>query len=145
MFFATMFRDLALAEAGPRRIEAFADQGVIKLASSVVITKDADGEITKHHGKTPGAHGAVMAGLIGGIIGLIGGPAVILMSAAAGGLSGGWFDLMRAEEREAFMNEVAKGLGEHGAVLLAEVIDPTMPSRDVVEAELVRIGGIRLV
>ncbi|GAA4818083.1 hypothetical protein GCM10023232_13290 [Sphingosinicella ginsenosidimutans] len=85
MFFATMFRDLALAEAGQRRIEAFADQGVIKLASSVVITKDADGEITKHHGKTPGAHSAVMAGLIGGIIGLIGGPAVILMSAAAGG------------------------------------------------------------
>jgi len=145
MFFATMFPNLAFAKAGQRAVEAFADEGVINLASSVVITKDAEGKISKHNGKTPGAHGAVMAGVIGGVIGLIGGPPAVLTGAAAGGLAGGWFDLMRAEERTAFMNDVTQGLKEFGAVLLAEVIDPTIASREIVEAELLRSGGIRMV
>jgi uncharacterized membrane protein len=145
MFFATMFPNQALAEAAQRAVEAFSDEGAINLAASVVITKDADGRISTHNGKTPGALGAVMTGLIGGVIGLIGGPPAALLGAAAGGLSGGWFDLMRVEERTAFMNDVARRLGEFGAVLLAEVIDPTISSRQLVEAELVRMGGTRIV
>jgi uncharacterized membrane protein len=78
MFFATMFPNQALAEAAQRAVEAFSDEGAINLAASVVITKDADGRISTHNGKTPGALGAVMTGLIGGVIGLIGGPPAAL-------------------------------------------------------------------
>jgi uncharacterized membrane protein len=63
-FFATVFPNLSTAEEAQRLIEKFNDNQVLKLASSVVIVKGEDGEITQHHGRSPGALGAGLGGLV---------------------------------------------------------------------------------
>ena len=140
-FFATVFPDLQAAEEAQRLIEKLNDEHAIKLVSTVVITKNKSGDITQHNGRTPGALGAVMTGLIGGIAGLIGGPAVAVFGATSGALSGVWFDLLRTQDRESFMNEVARQIGANQVALLGEVVNPSDDAKRLVEEKLVRLGG----
>lgn len=140
-FFATVFPDLQTAEEAQHLIEKLNDEHTIKLVSTVVIAKDQSGNITQHSGRTPGALGAVMTGLIGGIVGLIGGPAVAIFGATSGALSGGWFDLLRTQDRENFMNEVASQISANRAALLGEVVNPSNDAKSLVEEKLVRLGG----
>jgi uncharacterized membrane protein len=141
-FFATTFPDLESAEKAQRLVEKFNDDHVIKLVATVVIAKDQNGAVTKHNGRTPGALGAVMAGLVGGIAGLIAGPAVAALGAASGALSGGWFDLLRVQDRESFMNEVARGIGTNHAALLGEVVNPDEDAKRLVEEALAGLDGV---
>ena len=140
-FFATVFPDLQTAEEAQRLIETLNDKHAIKLVSAVVIAKDQSGNITQHNGRTPGALGAVMTGLIGGIAGLVGGPAVAIFGAASGALSGGWFDLLRTQDREIFMNEVAAKVSASQAALLGEVVNPSDDAKRLVEERLASLGG----
>lgn len=141
IFFASIFPTQDLAEQGQQIIETYAERDELKLVSSVVIAKNADGSADKYRGKNPGALGATMSALVGGTIGLIGGPAVVLLGALAGGLSGGWFDILRAEDREEFMNRIAHELGNADAALLGEVINPGEDIRKLIEADLAAVGG----
>jgi uncharacterized membrane protein len=143
-FFATSFPSLELAEQGQRIIEAYADQDRLKLLSSVIIAKDESGGISRHNGKTPGAIGAVMSALVGGVVGLVGGPPLAFLGTVAGGISGGWFDLLRVEDRDAFMNRVAQELDKTRIALLGEAVDPGEDIRKSIEDELAQIGGVAL-
>jgi uncharacterized membrane protein len=98
-------------------------------------------DIVKHHGRSPGALGAGLGGLVGGIIGLIAGPLGGMMGAAGGALSGGWFDLLRVEERGIFLNEVAQNISKNRAALLGEVISISNEAKDTVETRLIELGG----
>lgn len=140
-FFASTFRDLGSALEAQQLIEQFNDDRVIKLVSSVVISKDATGEVTQHNGRTPGSLGAVMVALAGGVVGLVGGPAVAMLGVASGALSGGWFDLLRVQDRDAFMAEVAEKVATNQAALLGEVINPDDDARRLVEARIRELGG----
>lgn len=143
-FFASTYPSLELAEEGRRIVKSYADQGKLKLLSSVIIVKDDDGQIHQHNGKTPGALGAAMVALIGGTIGLIGGAPIALFGAVAGGISGSWVDLLRVEDRDAFMNRIAQELGQARVALLGEAIDPGEEIRISIDTELGKIGGVQL-
>lgn len=139
--FAVVFPDLKSAEDARRFVEKCHDEGLVKLAASVVIAKGEDGRLSEHDGRTPGPRGAVMTSLIGGILGMLGGPAVAAMGVAAGGLSGGWFDLLRVQDRDAFMHQVAGQLNAGKAALLGEAIDPDEEAKRVIAARLGEFGG----
>ncbi len=141
-FFATIFPSRALAEQGQRIVEAYAGRHELKLASSVVVARNPEGGFDQYGGSTPGALGATMLAVVGGVLGLAGGPTALALGTLAGGLSGGWFDILRVEDRETFMNSVAGKLKDSEAALLGEVVRPTDDVRRAVETDLVRIGGI---
>ena len=83
----------------------------------------------------------VWGGLIGGIVGLLGGPFISAMGAAGGVLSGGWFDLIRVEEREMYLSEIAQNILANRAALLAEVISPSDVAKETVETRMLELGG----
>lgn len=140
-FFAAIFSDRNAAENAHRLIEEMHEQGELNLAACALVRKEQDGEITVGKGTTPGAIGARLGGIVGGVLGLVGGPLVALAGAAGGALSGGWFDLMRTEERETFLKEVAGKIDAGNFALLAEVIDPTDEAKAKVESIVGERGG----
>lgn len=139
--FAVAFSNLEAAEAARRFVETCHHEGLINLAASVVIAKGEDGRLSEHDGKAPGPRGAVMAGLVGGILGMLGGPAVAALGVAAGGVSGGWFDLLRVQDRDAFMHQVASQLNAGKAALLGEAIDPSEEAKRLIGTRLSELGG----
>ncbi len=140
-FCAAMFSDLAAAQEGQRQIEKLDDEGVLKVASSVVISRDRDGQVVQHNGRTPGALGAGLGAIAGGLVGMIGGPLGGMMGAAGGALSGGWFDLLRVEERDRFLGEIARHVSGNHAALLAEVVSASDDAKRTVESRLAGLGG----
>lgn len=140
-FFAAVFHDLGTAETAQRRIEKLNDDRVLKLVASVVVRKDEAGKITQHHGQSPGAVGAGLGGLVGGLLGLVGGPLGSMVGVAAGALSGGWFDLLRAGEREAFLAKAVSEINAGRAALLGEVINLDDAGKQAVEAQVQELGG----
>lgn len=139
--FAAVYPTLALAEEAQRAAEKFNENNLIDLVSSVVIVKGPDGKITQHHGKTPGAIGAGLGAVVGGLIGLVGGPLVLALGITSGALSGGWFDLLRAEQRDIFLNLVAQEISGNRAALLGEVVNASDEAKKLVEARLIELGG----
>jgi uncharacterized membrane protein len=140
-FFAAAFPDRSAAEEARRALEELDDNQVLNLVSSVVVTKDKDGRIAQYGGKTPGALGAGLGGVAGGLLGSLAGPFGMLAGAAGGAISGGWFDLMRVEERDQFLSEVAGQISAGKFALLAEVIDPSTEAKAAVEARVHEMGG----
>lgn len=140
-YFAAVFPDFKSADDAQRFVEKCHEDGLVNLSASVVIEMGEDGTISKHNGRTPGPLGAVLAGLVGGVLGVVGGPAVAAIGVAAGALSGGWFDLLRVQDREVFMNQIASRLSAGNAALLGEAIDPTEEAKRAVEARVRASGG----
>lgn len=138
--FATTFPDLESAQRARDVVEKYDADGTIRLVSSVVISKDANGFI-EHEGRTAAGTGALIGGVVGGILGMAGGPAVAAIGAASGAVGGGWFDINRAEDRNFCMERVRARLDENQAALLGEVINPSDEARREVEAQLVELGG----
>jgi uncharacterized membrane protein len=139
--FATIFPNRGAAEDAQRVLEKLGDEGVLKVVASVVVARGQDGEITQHNGRTPGPLGAGLGGVLGGILGLVVGPIGAIAGAAAGAISGGWFDLLRVEERDIFMREVAGKIRAGDAALLGEAINPSDEAKRTVETRLRELGG----
>lgn len=140
-YFAALFPDFKSADDAQRFLEKCHEEGLMNLSASVVIVMREDGKTTEHNGKTPGPRGAVMTALVGGILGVLGGPAVAAIGVAAGALSGGWFDLLRVHDREVFMNQIAGRLRAGDAALLCEAVDPSEKAKRTVEARVSASGG----
>jgi uncharacterized membrane protein len=140
-FFAAVFSDRSAAENARRFIEKMHEKNELKILSAVIINKEQDGEVRLKNATTPGALGARLGGVIGGILGLIGGPLVAMAGAAGGALSGGWFDLMRADEREIFLKEVSYKISVGNFALLAEVVDPSDEAKAMVRSHVEECGG----
>lgn len=139
--FAAAFSEKQIAAEGAAILKRLNEEGIIKLAAYAIASKDERGELEIEESQTPGGRGAVLGGVIGGLAGLVGGPAVAAMGAAAGALSGGWFDLNRAEERTNFGEWVAGQIAEGRVALLAEAIEPEAAVKERVEREITALGG----
>lgn len=138
--FASIFPNLGAAEKAQRLVEKAGEDRVIKLVSTVVIEK-VSGEVVQHHSRSPGARSALLVGIAGGVLGLLAGPVGSLGAAAAGALSGGWFDMLREGERQEFLEEIARGVERDQAALLCEVINPSEDAKKLVEQQVAALGG----
>jgi Protein of unknown function (DUF1269) len=77
--------------------------------------------------------------LLGGLIGLIGGPPVAALGAAAGGLMGGWRDALDLGGGLDFVDEVSRELTPGKSAILAEVEEDRVTPLD---SRMEALGGV---
>jgi len=139
--FAAVFSDGKGASNGLAALRRFHEEGKIRLSASAVLARNEKGEVVTTEQETPGAPAAVLGGIVGGLLGLVGGPIVAGMAATAGALSGGWFDVNRAGERTRFRDVVAAELASGKAAVLAEAVRPDDSARAEIRARITALGG----
>lgn len=138
-FVVVVFPDGQGAERGRRALDALHDEGALTLFAAAVLIKDAEGKISVEGKEQPGPLGLGLGSLIGGLFGLLGGPAVALFGAAAGAVSGGWLDVLRLGVRGEFLEEVSSRLTAGKAALIAEV---TEDRRSPLDMRMEALGGV---
>ena len=96
-------------------------EGGISLYASAVLVKDKVGNITVVQQNMKAPLGTALGTLVGGIVGIFGGPAAAAVGATLGGYGGLLADWANAGVDLAFMDDVGKTLSAGKAAVLAEV------------------------
>jgi uncharacterized membrane protein len=106
-----------------------------------VIVKEADGTVSvrERHGRRP--FGAALGAVLGGLIGLIGGPPVAALGAAGGALAGGWRDALNLGVDLDFLDEVSRELTPGKSAILAEIEEDWVTPLD---SRMEAAGGVVL-
>ncbi|MDX6410256.1 MAG: hypothetical protein QOE13_3327 [Gaiellaceae bacterium] len=114
-------------------------QGQIKIAGAAVVTRDLDGrvEIKSEVGELP-YEGTASGGLVGLLAGIIGGPLGMLFGGATGLLVGSLFDIDDATTTESVLSDISKHVRPGRTAVLAQV---TEQSRDVIDTAMWKLGG----
>jgi uncharacterized membrane protein len=97
------------------------DEGSIAVFAYAVIAKNADGTATVKQGDDSGPLGTLAGTSLGSLIGLLGGPVGLAISATAGLLAGSTADLNNARIGGDFIDDVTKQLRPGKFALVAEV------------------------
>ena len=103
------FQDEERAEEALKALEETRKQGAIDFEDAAVVKKDEDGKL--HIQETTDVstgRGAAIGGVVGGVLGLIGGPAGVVILGAAGAAIGG----LAAHGDSGFKDERLAKLGE---------------------------------
>jgi len=97
------------------------EDGMIAVYADVVVVKDADGAtiVTTSKGAIPQA--TIGATVVGGLIGLLGGPVSLAVGAAGGLALGALTDFAKARVSGDFVGEVEKALGPGKVAVVAEI------------------------
>ena len=82
------FADTHTADEVVNELKASQKLGGYKVVAEAVVIREADGSVHVHE-PGEGGKGATIGAVVGGALGLLGGPAGVLMLAAAGGALGG--------------------------------------------------------
>ncbi|HXZ03501.1 MAG TPA: hypothetical protein VEH81_01640, partial [Ktedonobacteraceae bacterium] len=82
------FTDTHTADEVVNEMKASQKLGAYKVVAEAVVIREADGSVHVHE-PGEGGKGAAIGAVVGGAIGLLGGPAGVLWLAAAGGALGG--------------------------------------------------------
>ena len=115
------------------------DEGSIVLYASAVIVKNADGTTRVKEGDESGPVATLLSTTIGGLTGLLGGPAASAVGAISGFALGGAWDIDNIRIGEDFIEDVKKVLTPNKVALVAEVDeDWTAP----VDTRMEAIGGL---
>jgi uncharacterized membrane protein len=114
-------------------------QGQIKIAGAAVVTRDLDGrvEIKSEVGELP-YEGTASGGLVGLLAGIIGGPLGMLFGGATGLLVGSLFDIDDATTTESVLSDISKHVRPGRTAVLAQV---TEQSREVIDTAMWKLGG----
>ena len=103
-----------------------------------MVVKNPDGTTTVRESDDRGPFGTLVGTSLGGLIGLLLGPAGLAIAAAAGFIGGATADLDKARISEDFVDDVATVLLPNKAALVAEIEeDSTAP----VDTRMEAIGG----
>ncbi|MFK8847164.1 DUF1269 domain-containing protein [Streptomyces sp. Ac-502] len=139
-----LFMDLTHAGEGAARraLDALRHEDAehrITLREATVIARDADGNVTfpENEDHTGTVRGFAVGGLLGGLVGLLGGPLGAVVGFGAGGLLGGARDARRASADNAAVDMLAAEVPPGSTVLIAEVSEP---AKGPVDAALAGIG-----
>jgi hypothetical protein len=95
--------------------------------------------VKERHGKRP-FHAAVRA-VVGGLVGLIGGPPVAALGAAGGAVAGGWRDALDLGVGLDFVDEVSRELMPGKSAILAEIEEDWVTPLD---SRMEAAGGVVL-
>lgn len=122
-----------------REIQNLDRDDVIKIKRGAIATKDDKGNLSIPDTKSIGSAWGLLGGtVIGGLLGLLLGPAGALMGASFGALGGSAVDLTNVGVREDFIRTVGSEIMPNETVLLMEVDEG---SSDSVDNILLRRGG----
>ena len=114
-------------------------QGQIKVAGAAVVSRDADGRVdVKSEVGYDRYIGSASGGMIGLLVGIIGGPAGMLLGGAYGALVGSLFDIDDVATTDSVLGEISKQIQPTRTAVLAQV---TEQSPEVIDAAMARLGG----
>ena len=114
------------------------EDGMIAVYADVVVVKDADGAtmVTTSKGAVPQA--TIGATVVGGLIGLLGGPVSLAAGAAGGVALGALTDFARARVSGDFVGEVERALVPGKVAVVAEIEEDFT---GVVDSRMEALGG----
>src|SRR5215469_17216504 len=102
-----VFDNEAKAYQGKQALLQLDGEGNISVYAYAVVAKGADGIVTVKKGDDAGPLGTLLGTSVGSVIGLLGGPAGVAISAASGLVAGGAFDLDNARIGDDFIQDVS--------------------------------------
>jgi len=140
-FVVIVFPDQQKAEQGKKILDRLNDEGSLDLYAAALVGKDAEGNIVERERKGKGPRGMVLGALVGGLVGLLGGPPVAAVGAAGGAVMGGWRDAMDLGAGFDFLDEVSRELKADRWAVIAELDEEFASPLD---ARMDAIGGIVL-
>jgi uncharacterized membrane protein len=120
-FVVVVFSDEDKAYEGVRAFEELHQEGTLTVYAGALVVKDAAGQASVKEKKRKGPFRAAAGAVLGGLVGLIGGPPVAALGAAAGGLARGWRDALDLGVGLDFVDEVSRELTPGRSAILAEV------------------------
>ena len=116
-----VFDDEARAYEAADVLQSFNEDRTVAVHESWVLTKDADGSVNIVKTEDTLPESTMGGTVVGGLIGLFGGPAGVAIGAASGMALGATADVARAHLGRDFIAEVTRALAPGRIALVAEV------------------------
>jgi uncharacterized membrane protein len=120
-FVVVILPDEAKAYEGTRAFAALHAEGNLTVYSTAVVTKDKDSQIFVKDAAESGPLGIAVGAVVGGLIGVFGGPAGLLAGVAGGAVIGGLSDLFSLGLSTAFIEKISTELAPGKTAVIAEV------------------------
>ena len=136
---AVVFNDEKSAYEGARALSDLNKEGSIDVFAAAVLQKDAQGWGTTKKVQSDFPIQTVAGTAMGGLIGLLGGPAGVTVGSAAGVMAGLLGDMYTASVDEEFLTEVSASLTPGKYALIAEVDEDWVTP---VDTRMEALGGV---
>jgi uncharacterized membrane protein len=114
------------------------NSGDITLYGSAVLVKDASGNISVKQAADEGPLGFAVGSLVGGMVGLLGGPIGVAVVGSLGAATGALYDMSRSGVEIDYVDSVGQTLSAGKAAVVAEVQETWETPVDV---KLAKLGG----
>lgn len=137
-FVVVILPDETKAYEGTRAFAALHNEHNLTVYSVAVVTKDKESKIYVKDAATSGPLGIAVGALVGGLIGVFGGPAGLLAGVAGGAVIGGLRDMFNLGLSTAFIEKVSTELEPGKTAVIAEVDEGWETPLD---ARMASIGG----
>lgn len=137
-FIVVMFANESGAYQGTRILGELQAEGSLAVYGMSVIAKDATGRISVKQAADEGPLGTVTGVLVGGLVGLFGGPAGAALGAGFGALVGGMTDMFNVGAGADFVEKVSGELASGKVALIAEIDENWVTPLD---SRMESIGG----
>src|SRR5271165_4601464 len=135
-FIVVVFPDEVKAYEGTRALKELHAEGSLAVYSMAVVAKGVDGKLTVKEAADSGPLGTGVGALVGGLTGLLGGPAGAAMGLGVGALIGNLGDLFNLGVSADFLDKVSKELAPGKAAIVAELAEDWVTPLDT------RMGAI---
>jgi len=135
-FVVVIFPNEAKAYEGTRALKELHAEASLAVYAVAVVTKGADGKLSVKEAADNGPLGLGVGALVGGLIGLLGGPAGAAIGIGVGALIGSFNDLFNMGVGSDFLDKVSKELAPGKAAVVAEVAEDWITPLDT------RMGAI---
>ncbi len=136
---AVVFSDEKQAYEGSRAIRELDREGAMEVVADVIIAKDAKGTVSVIRTPQDDPIGTASGMLIGGLVGLLGGPAGVAFGIGAGTMLGAAVDLTRAGVGADFVDELSETLEPGKTAVIAEIDEYWQAPLD---SRMEALGGI---
>jgi uncharacterized membrane protein len=137
-FIVVMFPNESGAYQGTRVLKELHAEGSVAVYGMAVVAKDASGHISVKQAVDEGPLVMATGVLVGGLVGLFGGPAGVALGAGFGGLLGGLGDIFNAGAGADFAEKVSKELASGKVAVIAEIDEAWVTPLDT---GMEKIGG----
>lgn len=138
-YIVVIFPNEAKAYEGMRALKDLQGDGSLLVYGTAVVAKDANGKFAVKQAADAGPLGLGVGSLLGGLIGMFGGPVGAAVGMGYGAMVGGLSDLYYSGAGVDFVNKVAEELTPGKTALIAEVAEEWVTPLDT---RMEAIGGV---
>ena len=138
-YIVVIFPNETKAYEGTRALKELHAEGSLTVYGMAVIAKDADAKLSVRQAADTGPLGLGVGTLVGGLLGLLGGPVGAAIGMGSGATIGGLSDIYNAGVGTDFVKTVSERLTAGKAALIGEVAEDWVTPLD---ARMDAIGGV---